>query len=195
MTGIPFANLLEPGTGILGAGTGSPGVQRVTRHLSELREAFRDQAAVERLLAEGDPLLYEVYNVPVPEDPGELQHCTSVIQPGAVGEEFFMTAGHFHARLATAEVYLCLRGRGVLLMQDRAGEVVAVLELFPGAVSYIPPEWAHRSVNTGPEPLVLFCVYPGDAGHDYGTLREKGFAKLVLRDGGSYRLADNPAYR
>lgn len=188
MSEPPFNSLLRFGSGSL-----EPTGAKVVRRLSDLKGAFRDQEAVARLLAEGDPLLYEVYNVPVPEDSGELQHCTSVIQPGVVGEEFFMTAGHFHRKIATAEIYLCLKGRGVLLMQDQAGEP-AVLEMSPGTVSYIPPSWAHRSVNTGSEPLVLFCVYPGDAGHDYGTLRERGFARLVLRDGDSYRLADNPAY-
>jgi glucose-6-phosphate isomerase len=190
---FPFDSLLDFKAGTLRAGAAAPEVQKVTRRLSDLRDAFRDQAAVERLLAEGDPLLYEVYNVPVPEEGGELQHCTSIIQPGVVGEEFFMTAGHFHTQLATAEIYLCLRGQGILLMQEQAGNATA-LEMYPGVVSYIPPERAHRSVNTGMEPLVLFCVYPGDAGHDYGTLRKKGFARLVLRDGAGYRLASNPSY-
>lgn len=188
MSGLPFSNLLSFARGSLG-----PQAAKVTRRLSDLQLAFQDQEAVRRLLSEGDPVLYEVYNATVPEEPGELQHCTSVIQPGAVGEEFFFTAGHFHKKSATAEVYLCLGGRGVLLLQRPSGETAA-LEMTPGTVSYIPPDWAHRSVNTGREPLVLFCVYPGDAGHDYAALREKGFARLVLRDGDSYRLADNPAY-
>jgi glucose-6-phosphate isomerase len=35
---------------------------------------------------------------------------------------------------------------------------------------YVPPHWAHRSINTGNEPLISFCVYPGDAGHNYGDI-------------------------
>jgi glucose-6-phosphate isomerase len=66
--------------------------------------------------------------------------------------------------------------------------------MHPGSVSYIPPGWAHRSVNVGREPLVFFAVYPGDAGHDYAALRERGFARLVVREGDGYRLINNPAY-
>ena len=30
------------------------------------------------------------------------------------------------------------------------------------------------------EDLVTFFVYPGHAGHDYGTIEKQGFSKLVL---------------
>lgn len=57
-------------------------------------------------------------------------------------------------------------------------------EFRPGRVVYVPPYWAHRSVNTGDEPLISFCVYPGDAGHNYGDIEQEGFVKRVFkRDG------------
>lgn len=104
-----------------------------------------------------------------------------------------MTKGHFHARPGTAEVYLTLSGEGMLLMQSEEGESRS-LPMFRGSVSYIPPYWAHRSVNTGSTPLVLFAVYPGEAGHNYGVIEEKGFAKLVVDRGGRPEVVDNPAY-
>jgi len=49
---------------------------------------------------------------------------------------------------------------------------------------YVPPFWAHRSVNTGDEPLISFCVYPADAGHNYGDIEKQGFPqKITRRDG------------
>jgi glucose-6-phosphate isomerase len=51
----------------------------------------------------------------------------------------------------------------------------------PGTVAYVPPNWAHRTVNTGEEPFVFFAVYPGQAGHDYGTIEKTGFPQRVLR--------------
>jgi glucose-6-phosphate isomerase len=55
----------------------------------------------------------------------------------------------------------------------------------PGTVAYVPPRWAHRTVNTGDETFVFFAVYHGDAGHDYGTIETEGFPQRVLaRDGG-----------
>jgi glucose-6-phosphate isomerase len=45
---------------------------------------------------------------------------------------------------------------------------------------YVPPYWAHRSINSGNEPLISFCVYPGDAGHNYGDIKEEGFPKRIF---------------
>ena len=49
---------------------------------------------------------------------------------------------------------------------------------------YVPPYWAHRSVNVGAEPLISFCVYNAEAGHNYGDIETEGFAKRVLRESG-----------
>ena len=68
-------------------------------------------------------------------------------------------------------------------------------ELKPGDALYVPGRWAHRSINTGSEPLVMFFVYRGDAGHDYGTIEEKGYRKLVLEQDGKPVLVDNPKWK
>ncbi|MBL8133877.1 MAG: hypothetical protein JNL42_18595 [Anaerolineae bacterium] len=68
-----------------------------------------------------------------------------------------------------------------------------VLEMSAGKVHYVPPRWAHRSVNTSAtEDLVMFFVYPGNAGHDYGTMEQKGFRKLVKEQNGKPTIIDNP---
>ena len=36
------------------------------------------------------------------------------------------------------------------------------------------------SVNTGDEPLISFCVYPADAGHNYGDIEKEGFPRGAL---------------
>ncbi len=159
-----------------------------------MRGMYLDIAATEELLKQGDPLLYEVYEVDVPHEEGQLIYCTSIIYPGKVGNEYYMTKGHFHSKESTAEMYLGLQGRGYLLMQTHDGQV-SVMEMVPGTVSYIPPFWAHRTVNTGDEPFIFFGVYPGDAGHNYGTIEERGFAKLVVERNGKPALVDNPRYR
>ena len=104
-------------------------------------------------------------------------YCLSTLQPGLVGEEFFMTKGHYHSVPNTAEVYLCLRGEGYLVMKTTDGQFAAE-RMMRGRMVYVPPFWAHRSVNTGRrEPLVSFCVYPADAGHNYGDIAQQGFPK------------------
>jgi glucose-6-phosphate isomerase len=105
-----------------------------------------------------------------------------------------MTKGHFHTVLDTAEVYYTLRGHGLMVMETPEGDS-AVEELKPGSVLYVPPRWAHRSVNTGTEDLVMFFVYPGNAGHDYGTIEQQGFRKVVVERNGQPQVVDNPRWR
>jgi glucose-6-phosphate isomerase len=106
-----------------------------------------------------------------------------------------MTKGHFHTVLETAEVYYCLKGQGYMVMETPEGDW-AVEELRPGRVLYVPPRWAHRSVNTGrSEDLVTFFVYPGHSGHDYGAIEQQGFRKLVIEADGRPQIVDNPRWR
>ena len=146
------------------------------------------------MLAEDDTLLYEVYEIKRPEIAGELLNGLSIVHPGTVGHEYFMTKGHFHTVIDTSEVYYCLKGEGVMVMETPEGEW-AVEPLRPNAVLYVPPRWAHRSVNTSPtEDLVTFFVYPGNAGHDYGTIETQGFRKLVVERNGVPVIVDNPRW-
>ena len=167
----------------------------IQRRLSAMRGQYRDVAAYEDLLAQEDCLLYQVYAIDRPSQAGELPHGLSIIHPGKVGSEYFMTKGHFHAILETGEVYNCLRGHGMIVMETPEGEW-AVEELWPGRILYIPPRWAHRSVNTSAdEDFVFHYVYPGDAGHDYGTIEQLGFRKLVVEENGQPSVVDNPRWR
>lgn len=104
-----------------------------------------------------------------------------------------MTKGHFHVVLETAEVYYCLKGAGLMVMETPEGES-SVAELVPGRVLYVLPRWAHRSVNIGKEDLATFFVYPGNAGHDYGTIEVKGFRKLLVDRDGKPTIIDNPKW-
>jgi glucose-6-phosphate isomerase len=167
----------------------------VTRRLSEMAGYFADQASYEHMLAQSDVILYEVYEIRRPEQAGELLHGTSILHPGRVGDEYYMTKGHFHALLDTAEVYYCLQGQGVMVMETPDGNW-AVEEMRPGRVLYVPPRWAHRSVNTGRAgDLVTLFVYPGNAGHDYRSIATRGFRKRVVKHGGRPCVVDNPRWR
>lgn len=166
----------------------------IERRLSAMKGQFLDTQAYEAMLAEDDTLLYEVYEIKRPEIAGELLNGLSIVHPGTVGHEYFMTKGHFHTVIDTSEVYYCLKGEGVMVMETPEGEW-AVEPLRPNAVLYVPPRWAHRSVNTSPnEDLVTFFVYPGNAGHDYGTIETQGFRKLVVERNGVPVIVDNPRW-
>jgi glucose-6-phosphate isomerase len=155
---------------------------------------YRDTEAYERMLAHDDIPLYEVYELTVPAVEGELLHGVSIVHPGTVGDEYFMTKGHYHSVLETAEVYYCMAGRGMMVMETPEGEW-DVQALAPGQVLYVPPRWAHRSINTEPcEDLITFFIYPGNAGHNYSTIERQGFRKLVVEQNGVPAVIDNPRW-
>jgi glucose-6-phosphate isomerase len=125
---------------------------------------------------------------------GELMMGISIVHPGKLGREFFMTKGHFHSVLETCEIYQCLRGEGYMVMETPEGEA-CVEALAPGRVLYVPPRWAHRSVCTSRlEDLVTFFAYPANAGHDYGTIERQGFRKLVVEGAQGPEIVDNPRW-
>jgi glucose-6-phosphate isomerase len=166
----------------------------IARHLSKMAGQYLDQEAYGRMLEEEDVLLYEVYELRRPEKAGELLHGISVIHPGKVGDEYFMTKGHFHEVLETAEIYFTLQGRGYMVMETPEGDW-AVEELVEGGILYVPPRWAHRSVNIHQgEDLVMFFAYPGNAGHNYATIETQGFRKLILEVDGKAEIVDNPRW-
>lgn len=175
----PFSASIDLAEGIMTDFTA-----KTERRASSMRGHYADQGALERLIAAGDPIHYEVFEKPVPEEYGHLMYCISTLQPGLVGNEYFMTKGHYHAVLQTGEVYLCLRGRGFMLMKTKDGKFAAE-PMERGKMVYVPPYWAHRSVNVGAEPLVSFCVYNAEAGHNYGDIETEGFVKRVMRSGGT----------
>jgi len=165
----------------------------IVRRLSAMRGQFSDSAAFEAALNHEDRILYEVYAIERPEVDGELISGTSILHPGKIGVEYHMTKGHFHSIVDTAEVYYCLQGEGLMVMETPEGEW-AVETLQPGCMLYVPPRWAHRSVNTGLTDLVTFFVYPAHAGHDYGTIETQGFRKLILEQDGEVAIVDNPRW-
>ena len=186
----PFVTEVDFATGELSA----PGYV-IQRRLSDMAAMYADRDEAARILAEaGDRLIYEVQGVELPVEEGQIPHCTTRITPGRVGDEYHMTKGHYHARREQGEVYFGLSGRGFLVMQTDTGET-SVQEMVAGSAAYVPPYWAHRTVNVGDEDFVFFSVWEARAGHDYGTIERDGFRKLVvMRDDGP-AVVDNPSYR
>ena len=164
------------------------------RHLSDMRGLYADGEA-ETALAQINPLIYEVYlaNNGGGQE-GQLGYSTTLLYPGKVGGEYFMTKGHYHAKGDRAELYYCLQGEGYLLLQTKEGKVSAQ-RMMAGAASYVPPYWGHRTINTGTDTFIFLAVYPADAGYDYKTIQEKGFASIMVEKDGKAHLVDNPKFK
>ena len=160
----------------------------IVRNASDLRGYYRDTEALEKIILESDdPLHYEVFEEDIPEQYGHLRFCISKLQPGSVGGECFMTKGHYHDVPETSEIYLCLSGDGFMLMKTSEGRCEAE-PMKKWRLVYVPPFWAHRSVNTGKVPLISLCIYPGEAGHNYGDIEKEGFPKRIYNVNGKIEI-------
>jgi glucose-6-phosphate isomerase, archaeal len=181
----PFTTQLDLNSGLL-----DPERKVVERRLSDMAgmylEGYADGTA--------DTVIYSVHEIPVPTTNSNLMSSTTVIQPGMVGQEYYMTKGHFHNIRDRAEIYIGLSGEGRLVMTTEDGQYT-VETMRRGTINYVPGGWAHRSVNVGNEPLVFFAVYPGDAGYDYGTIAEEGFPVLVVAGEDGPEVVPNSRYK
>ncbi|MFO7633169.1 MAG: glucose-6-phosphate isomerase family protein, partial [Caldilinea sp.] len=154
-----------------------------SRYLADVRASFADQGASEQLLVQ-NPLLYSVTQIEEQNGEGQIHYGLGILMPGKVGREYFMTKGHLHAWRPAAEVYIGLRGRGMMLLEDeRTGECRAV-PLEANSTVYVPGHTAHRTINVGDEPLVYWGILSSDAGHDYGTVAERNFRLVVVEKAG-----------
>jgi glucose-6-phosphate isomerase len=162
--------------------SGEP-VEERTKQLKDLAPLFRDQAACSRMNPESE--IYHVcwWSPASPGEEGGLLWGVTIIQPGKVGDEYFMTHGHGHANRSRAEYYGTASGTGMLIRMD-ASRHTWTEPMMPGSLHYIRGEHDHRVANTGDVPLVFWACWPSDAGYDYGEIAEKGFgARLVAHDG------------
>jgi glucose-6-phosphate isomerase len=178
------------------AGDGAmEGATRVYRkHRGDLDGLYRDESAHRALVDAGgaDELVYYVNEHKYQSGPGSLIVGTSTLLPGVVGEEYAMTRGHLHAVSDRAELYYCLSGHGVMLLDTDDGRSVAV-ELRAGQAVDVPGHWVHRSVNVGDEPFVSLFCYNSDAGQDYALIeRAGGMKSLIVRDGEGWAQVPNP---
>lgn len=185
---FPNFTTFDPATGAI------PGSTILERHLSDLQGYFADEVAYTAALRQGNPLLYRVTTVEPARGEGALNHCISLIMPGQIGQEYYMTKGHYHAWRPAAEYYIGLQGTGLVLLEDeRTGQAWAN-PLMPNGVVYIPGYTAHRTVNTSAEPLLFLCVYAANAGHDYGAIQIRNFQQVVVAMNGEPTVLERSAF-
>jgi len=131
---------------------------------------------------------------------GEGGENVSVIAPGKNGHEFNKTHG-FINNFIEVEVYQCLFGQGVLIMQrqDVEGQLkeFKVRPLRPGHVVEVPSGYASCLVNTGRNLLVVIDnARAADKFHDTQLLKtNQGLAYYVVEKKGEISFDQNPHYR
>jgi glucose-6-phosphate isomerase len=116
---------------------------------------------------------------------------STILEPGLVGDEYFMTKGHFHQNPDGPEYYVTCSGEGALILMDR-NRNTRWEPMRRGSIHYVPEGAAHRVANTGSESLAFFSCWPSDIGHDYETIRDHGFSARLRRIDGSPKLVPEP---
>ena len=167
-----------------------------SKTFNELEGMYENEQEFQKMLLKWrNRVVYEVWEHRSSENKGDLVFGTSVMKPGRVGDEFFLTRGHQHQKAYCAETYFCLRGKGVILMESPEGEIKA-LKLDKGQLVYVPPFWFHRSVNIGDSELITLFTYNSDAGQNYEILKKRrGMRKRVVKKNrNSWTLVTNKQY-
>lgn len=173
-------------------GTGSSYQKR----LKDMQGQYANQEAFANMaLASGDAVAYEVTDHKPSSDAGDVITGVTRMSPGNVDGEFFMTRGHIHSISKRPEMYFCLAGKGVMLMESPDGQSRAV-EVPSHTVCYVPPYWIHRSVNVGSTDFVMLFCYPADSGQDYDIIaRSQGMRQRVVKtEDGGWKTVDNQNY-
>ena len=86
------------------------------KKIKDLQNIFEDRKAF--LNTDKETVVYEVQAIlPVEEGRvGGLFYGKTIIHPGTIGDEYYMTKGHFHQKEDRGEFYWGIEGEGMLLL-------------------------------------------------------------------------------
>lgn len=169
---------------------------RYEKKLKDLMGLYADERAFSVAVENhADEVVYEVTDQRPIASTGDLIFGVTHMQPGKIGDEYYMTRGHIHARSNRPETYYGERGEGLMLLESPDGDI-RILEVHPKQMCYVPPMWIHRSINTGTEPLVMSFCYPSDSGQDYDVIANSGGMKSrIIASGSSWKEVPNEQYK
>lgn len=162
-------------------------VRETVKTLGQLENIFGNEEARRKMNPE--TVVYRVQAwCPVPEGTEGAQFWgATVIEPGQVDSEYFITHGHFHRKRHRTEFYATIQGEGALILMDETRKTW-METMSSGSLHFIPPNVAHRVANSGQGPLRFVACWPSDAGHDYDVVRHSGFGARLLSVNGKPSL-------
>lgn len=123
-----------------------------------------------------------------------------VVSQGMNGEEFNKTEG-YHSSYPGSQVYQCLYGQGVLVMQrnDEEGEAkeFKIVTLREGRQVGVPAGWAICLVNIGKTFLVVLGNLSLDTKYidSKPILEKRGFAYYIVEKKGEVSFDQNSNYK
>lgn len=148
---------------------------RSTRTVGDLLDYWGDRDAAQAI---ADTPLYETETYFSKPDgtEGAILWGSTRLFPGNVGGEYFMTRGHWHLKPTHGELIIVVSGTGLIALMDQ-DRVTTTVTLQPGTTYHIDGTLAHRTINIGNEPLVFWCAWAADCGHEYDSILRDGFSE------------------
>ncbi|MBW6442552.1 cupin domain-containing protein [Patescibacteria group bacterium] len=137
--------------------------KEVIRKFKDIKEIFKNSNI------KNNPLIYRV----LIKSLGNHELGLTIIEPGSINKEYYMTKGHKHKK-AFSEVYILEEGKGKLVLQDKK---IKIIELKKDKPIIVPEKTAHRLINTGNTKLKVLTLYHKDSGHDYSVKFKKRLLK------------------
>ncbi len=166
-------------------------LEQSVRTISDMKGYYLDERARQSLHPKQVVYRVQIADAARQGEEGGLLLGTTFIEPGLVGDEYFMTKGHFHRHRNRGEYYITVAGTGALILMDETRRT-AFETMSPGSVHYIPFNTAHRVANTGESVLAFLACWPSDAGHDYEVIASRGFSGRLRKINGVATLIEEP---
>lgn len=171
--------------------------EKDNRHYFDIRSLFKTEIST-------NPLLYTFYKGVCRKNDmvfflvSKIRYDIILIHPGTIGEEYYKTSGHIHVG-DYPEIYEVINGTALFLLQkeDNKGIVqkMVAYRCTKGGRVYIPPGYAHVSINIANEPLVFCDLVSTVCANSYASLQEKnGLAYRVLKGKHNIIFEKNEAY-
>ncbi len=178
-------------------------MQPTVRRLKDMADVIFDRKWLGKADTE-QKLYYMFRDVSREEDAHEieksnLRYDITVIPAGALGHEFVKTAGHSHpivpnTNVTYTELYEVVKGEGLYLLQKTDGKKVRdvyFIKAKKGDKIIIPPGYAHITINTQDDILVMSNWVARDFKSVYGGIKElKGGVYFVTAE----KTLKNPVY-
>ncbi|MEM7825268.1 MAG: glucose-6-phosphate isomerase family protein [Candidatus Aenigmatarchaeota archaeon] len=106
--------------------------------------------------------------------------------------ELFSTYGHAHETYC-GEVYYVVKNKCFLILTEKGSFKTYVIKLGEKDSIFIHPKFYHR-VTCEKKDVVFATFYPEVAGHDYDSIKNKGFPFHLFLEKNKIKIRENPNF-
>ena len=157
-------NIIHPKVILMGSTLAGASVQSSRKSIADLANVFEDKEAVEQMRQ--TKTIYEVDSYCPVSNGSDASLAFEIIriQPGLVGDEYFMTEIHLQAAENCVEFYWGIQGEGMLIVVDKNRNTWAE-RMHPGSIHHVTGWVALRVANFDEGLFTFGACRPTDSIH------------------------------